>query len=141
MKNPHRVKKVNAEIILTLGGGAKPPLQSVLLVVARCPCPPVGFLGSCGDASPRTCSRKVPSGCYVYLFPPMAQSVYGVAEEGPQSHSPVHTPLHLCRKGTKEDVEKEVHRSGPARIGCRNYLESSHRASSPPSDLVPEHSA
>lgn len=40
--------------------------------------------------------------CYV------SQSVYGVAEEGPQSQSPVHTPSHHCRKGTKEDVEKEV---------------------------------
>lgn len=39
-----------------------------------------------------------------YVF----QSVYGVAEEGPQSQSPVHTPSHHCRKGTKEDVEKEV---------------------------------
>lgn len=37
-----------------------------------------------------------------------AQSVYGLAEEGTQSQSPIHTPLHHCRKGTKEDVEKEV---------------------------------
>ncbi|CAG09218.1 unnamed protein product, partial [Tetraodon nigroviridis] len=36
------------------------------------------------------------------------KSVYGVAEEGPQSQSPVHTPSHHCRKGTKEDVEKEI---------------------------------
>lgn len=38
----------------------------------------------------------------------MAQSVYGLVEEGTQSRSPVHTPSHHCRKGTKEDVEKEV---------------------------------
>lgn len=37
-----------------------------------------------------------------------AQSVYGVVEEGTQSQSPIHTPSHHCRKGTKEDVEKEV---------------------------------
>lgn len=36
------------------------------------------------------------------------QSVYGLAEEGTQSQSPIHTPSHHCRKGTKEDVEKEV---------------------------------
>ncbi len=34
--------------------------------------------------------------------------MYGVAEEGSQSQSPIHTPSHHCRKGTKEDVEKEV---------------------------------
>lgn len=38
----------------------------------------------------------------------MAQSVYGLVEEGTQSQSPIHTPSHHCRKGTKEDVEKEV---------------------------------
>lgn len=38
----------------------------------------------------------------------MSQSVYGLAEEGTQSQSPIHTPSHHCRKGTKEDVEKEV---------------------------------
>lgn len=38
----------------------------------------------------------------------VSQSVYGLTEEGPQSQSPVHTPSHHCRKGTKEDVEKEV---------------------------------
>uniref|UniRef100_A0A669BLX1 Regulator of G protein signaling 6 n=1 Tax=Oreochromis niloticus TaxID=8128 RepID=A0A669BLX1_ORENI len=36
------------------------------------------------------------------------KSVYGVIEEGTQSQSPIHTPSHHCRKGTKEDVEKEV---------------------------------
>uniref|UniRef100_A0A3Q3VI64 Uncharacterized protein n=1 Tax=Mola mola TaxID=94237 RepID=A0A3Q3VI64_MOLML len=36
------------------------------------------------------------------------KSVYGVAEEGAQSQSPIHTPSHHCRKGTKEDVEKEI---------------------------------
>uniref|UniRef100_A0A672FVR6 Regulator of G protein signaling 6 n=1 Tax=Salarias fasciatus TaxID=181472 RepID=A0A672FVR6_SALFA len=36
------------------------------------------------------------------------KSVYGVAEEGTQSQSPIHTPSHHCRKGTKEDVEKEI---------------------------------
>uniref|UniRef100_A0A3Q1APN7 Regulator of G protein signaling 6 n=1 Tax=Amphiprion ocellaris TaxID=80972 RepID=A0A3Q1APN7_AMPOC len=36
------------------------------------------------------------------------KSVYGLAEEGTQSQSPVQTPSHHCRKGTKEDVEKEV---------------------------------
>ncbi|KAK2856039.1 hypothetical protein Q5P01_004774 [Channa striata] len=36
------------------------------------------------------------------------KSVYGLAEEGAQSQSPVHTPSHHCRKGTKEDVEKEI---------------------------------
>uniref|UniRef100_A0AAQ4RKY4 Regulator of G protein signaling 6 n=1 Tax=Gasterosteus aculeatus aculeatus TaxID=481459 RepID=A0AAQ4RKY4_GASAC len=35
------------------------------------------------------------------------KSVYGLAEEATQSQSPVHTPLQLCRKGTKEDVKKE----------------------------------
>lgn len=43
-----------------------------------------------------------------HLFVPMVQTVYGVVEDGVQSQSPVHTSLHLCRKGTKEDVEKEV---------------------------------
>uniref|UniRef100_A0AAX7T9X7 Regulator of G protein signaling 6 n=1 Tax=Astatotilapia calliptera TaxID=8154 RepID=A0AAX7T9X7_ASTCA len=32
------------------------------------------------------------------------KSVYGVIEEGTQSQSPIHTPLHHCRKGTKEDL-------------------------------------
>ncbi|KAM3861192.1 regulator of G-protein signaling 6-like [Diretmus argenteus] len=36
------------------------------------------------------------------------KSVYGVAEEATQCQSPVHTPSHHCRKGTKEDVEKEI---------------------------------
>lgn len=52
---------------------------------------------------------------YLLYLPPllshhdqMVQSVYGVAEEGTQSQSPIHTPVHHCRKGTKEDVEKEV---------------------------------
>ncbi|XP_031586115.1 regulator of G-protein signaling 6 [Oreochromis aureus] len=36
------------------------------------------------------------------------KSVYGVIEEGTQSQSPIHTPSHHCRKGTKEDVEKEI---------------------------------
>ncbi|XP_034756411.1 regulator of G-protein signaling 6 isoform X1 [Etheostoma cragini] len=36
------------------------------------------------------------------------KSVYGLVEEGTKSRSPVHTPSHLCRKGTKEDVEKEI---------------------------------
>ncbi|KAM7395150.1 hypothetical protein PAMA_006753 [Pampus argenteus] len=36
------------------------------------------------------------------------KSVYGLAEEGTQSQSPKHTPSHHCRKGTKEDVEKEI---------------------------------
>uniref|UniRef100_A0A667Z0R3 Regulator of G protein signaling 6 n=1 Tax=Myripristis murdjan TaxID=586833 RepID=A0A667Z0R3_9TELE len=36
------------------------------------------------------------------------RSVYGLVEEGTQSHSPIHTPSHRCRKGTKEDVEKEI---------------------------------
>uniref|UniRef100_G3NZ41 Regulator of G protein signaling 6 n=1 Tax=Gasterosteus aculeatus aculeatus TaxID=481459 RepID=G3NZ41_GASAC len=36
------------------------------------------------------------------------KSVYGLAEEATQSQSPVHTPLQLCRKGTKEDVKKEI---------------------------------
>lgn len=34
--------------------------------------------------------------------------MYGLAEEGTQSQSPIHTPSHHYRKGTKEDVEKEV---------------------------------
>ncbi|XP_073348919.1 regulator of G-protein signaling 6 [Pagrus major] len=36
------------------------------------------------------------------------KSVYGLAEEGTQCQSPIHTPSHHCRKGTKEDVEKEI---------------------------------
>uniref|UniRef100_A0A673CLT7 Regulator of G protein signaling 6 n=1 Tax=Sphaeramia orbicularis TaxID=375764 RepID=A0A673CLT7_9TELE len=36
------------------------------------------------------------------------KSVYGLAEEGTQSQSPIHTPSHHSRKGTKEDVEKEI---------------------------------
>lgn len=49
----------------------------------------------------------------------VSQSVYGVSEEGPQSQSPVHTPLHHRRKGTKEDVEKEVPtRAAAASICC-----------------------
>uniref|UniRef100_A0A3Q3KER1 RGS domain-containing protein n=1 Tax=Monopterus albus TaxID=43700 RepID=A0A3Q3KER1_MONAL len=36
------------------------------------------------------------------------KSVYGLVEEGTQSQSPIHTPSHHCRKGTKEDVEKEI---------------------------------
>ncbi|KAM6915712.1 regulator of G-protein signaling 6-like [Xenentodon cancila] len=36
------------------------------------------------------------------------KSVYGLAEEGTQSHSPITTPSHHCRKGTKDDVEKEI---------------------------------
>ncbi|XP_019953217.1 regulator of G-protein signaling 6-like [Paralichthys olivaceus] len=36
------------------------------------------------------------------------KSVYGLAEEGTQAQSPIHTPSHLSRKGTKEDVEKEI---------------------------------
>ncbi|XP_061668189.1 regulator of G-protein signaling 6-like isoform X1 [Syngnathoides biaculeatus] len=36
------------------------------------------------------------------------KSVYGLAEEGTQSRSPIHTPSHPSRKGTKEDVEKEI---------------------------------
>uniref|UniRef100_A0A3Q2XIM9 Regulator of G protein signaling 6 n=1 Tax=Hippocampus comes TaxID=109280 RepID=A0A3Q2XIM9_HIPCM len=36
------------------------------------------------------------------------KSVYGLAEEGTQSRSPIHTPSHHSRKGTKEDVEKEI---------------------------------
>lgn len=40
--------------------------------------------------------------------PLTAQSVYGLVEEGTQCQSPIHTPSHHCRKGTKEDVEKEV---------------------------------
>ncbi|XP_072218686.1 regulator of G-protein signaling 6 [Leuresthes tenuis] len=36
------------------------------------------------------------------------KSVYGLAEEGTQCQSPVHIPLIHCRKGTKEDVEKEI---------------------------------
>ncbi|XP_055005619.1 regulator of G-protein signaling 6-like [Boleophthalmus pectinirostris] len=36
------------------------------------------------------------------------KSVYGLSEEGPQSQSPIHTPSHQSRKGTKEDVEKEI---------------------------------
>uniref|UniRef100_A0A668SC86 Regulator of G protein signaling 6 n=1 Tax=Oreochromis aureus TaxID=47969 RepID=A0A668SC86_OREAU len=39
---------------------------------------------------------------------PKISSVYGVIEEGTQSQSPIHTPSHHCRKGTKEDVEKEI---------------------------------
>uniref|UniRef100_A0A8K9XXL6 Regulator of G protein signaling 6 n=1 Tax=Oncorhynchus mykiss TaxID=8022 RepID=A0A8K9XXL6_ONCMY len=35
------------------------------------------------------------------------KSVYGLIEEG-QSQSPVHIPSQLARKGTKEDVEKEI---------------------------------
>eukprot|EP00064_Thunnus_orientalis_P005405 superscaffoldBa00000528_g5419 len=36
-------------------------------------------------------------------------SVYGLVEEGTQCQSPIHTPSHHCsRKGTKEDVEKEI---------------------------------
>uniref|UniRef100_A0AAZ3P7I1 Regulator of G-protein signaling 6 n=1 Tax=Oncorhynchus tshawytscha TaxID=74940 RepID=A0AAZ3P7I1_ONCTS len=35
------------------------------------------------------------------------KSVYGLIEEG-QSQSPVHRPSQLARKGTKEDVEKEI---------------------------------
>uniref|UniRef100_A0A8C6NKW0 Regulator of G protein signaling 6 n=1 Tax=Nothobranchius furzeri TaxID=105023 RepID=A0A8C6NKW0_NOTFU len=36
------------------------------------------------------------------------KSVYGVVEDGVQSQSPIHTTSHHCRKGTKEDVEKEI---------------------------------
>uniref|UniRef100_A0A665U5Z9 Regulator of G protein signaling 6 n=1 Tax=Echeneis naucrates TaxID=173247 RepID=A0A665U5Z9_ECHNA len=36
------------------------------------------------------------------------KSVYGVVEEGTQSQSPIHTPSQQYRKGTKEDVEKEI---------------------------------
>uniref|UniRef100_A0A671X152 Regulator of G protein signaling 6 n=1 Tax=Sparus aurata TaxID=8175 RepID=A0A671X152_SPAAU len=36
------------------------------------------------------------------------KSVYGLVEEGTQCQSPIHTPSHHCRKGTKEDVEKEI---------------------------------
>ncbi|PWA27576.1 hypothetical protein CCH79_00000524 [Gambusia affinis] len=36
------------------------------------------------------------------------KSVYSVVEEGRQSQSPIHTSLHHCRKGTKDDVEKEI---------------------------------
>uniref|UniRef100_A0AAV2KCU0 Regulator of G-protein signaling 6 n=1 Tax=Knipowitschia caucasica TaxID=637954 RepID=A0AAV2KCU0_KNICA len=36
------------------------------------------------------------------------KSVYGVCEEGPPSQSPIHTPALHSRKGTKEDVEKEI---------------------------------
>ncbi|XP_015260836.1 PREDICTED: regulator of G-protein signaling 6-like [Cyprinodon variegatus] len=36
------------------------------------------------------------------------KSVYGVVEEGTQSQSPIHSSFHHCRKGTKEDVEKEI---------------------------------
>ena len=39
---------------------------------------------------------------------PASQSVYGLAEEPTQVQSPVHGPLHNARKGTKEDLEKEV---------------------------------
>nr|XP_029500400.1 regulator of G-protein signaling 6-like [Oncorhynchus nerka] len=35
------------------------------------------------------------------------KSVYGLIEEG-RSQSPVHRPSQLARKGTKEDVEKEI---------------------------------
>ncbi|XP_034018714.1 regulator of G-protein signaling 6-like [Thalassophryne amazonica] len=35
-------------------------------------------------------------------------SVYGLADEGLQSQSPVHTPSFHGRKGTKNDVEKEI---------------------------------
>uniref|UniRef100_A0A3P8SGM7 Regulator of G protein signaling 6 n=1 Tax=Amphiprion percula TaxID=161767 RepID=A0A3P8SGM7_AMPPE len=45
------------------------------------------------------------------------KSVYGVAEEGTQSQSPVQTPSHHCRKGTKEDVEKEVN------VSSNQYME------------------
>ena len=58
------------------------------------------------------------------LLPPLRphhvqtdQSVYGLAEEGTQSQSPIHTPSHHCRKGTKEDVEKEV-KIGPNCVHC-----------------------
>uniref|UniRef100_A0A8C6V1M0 Regulator of G protein signaling 6 n=1 Tax=Neogobius melanostomus TaxID=47308 RepID=A0A8C6V1M0_9GOBI len=37
------------------------------------------------------------------------KSVYGLSEEGSQSQSPIHIPSHQGRKGTKEDVEKEIH--------------------------------
>lgn len=50
----------------------------------------------------------------------MAQSVYSVAEEGPQSQSPVHTPSHQCRKDTKEDVEKEVETRAAASVFVAN---------------------
>ncbi|XP_037837414.1 regulator of G-protein signaling 6-like isoform X2 [Kryptolebias marmoratus] len=36
------------------------------------------------------------------------KSVYGLVEDGTQSQSPIHTTSHHCRKGTKEDVEKEI---------------------------------
>uniref|UniRef100_A0A8C5A0A3 Regulator of G protein signaling 6 n=1 Tax=Gadus morhua TaxID=8049 RepID=A0A8C5A0A3_GADMO len=36
------------------------------------------------------------------------KSVYGLAEEPTQVQSPVHGPVHNARKGTKEDLEKEI---------------------------------
>lgn len=83
--------------------------------------------------------------CHVSCFscggPPTAQSVYSVAEEGPQSQSPVHTPLHQCRKDTKEDVEKEVETRAAAPGFVANAGPSPHTHSPPPSDLLPERPA
>lgn len=57
---------------------------------------------------PNVHGRKIISLLCLPPLPRHHQSVYGVAEEGAQSQSPIHTPSHHCRKGTKEDVEKEV---------------------------------
>lgn len=46
--------------------------------------------------------------------------MYSVTEEGPQSQSPVHTPSHQGRKGTKEDVEKEVETGAAASVFVAN---------------------
>lgn len=56
----------------------------------------------------QTLLRHFPLEKSAHLFVLMVQTVYGVVEDGVQSQSPVHTSLHHCRKGTKEDVEKEV---------------------------------
>uniref|UniRef100_A0A4W5RN24 Regulator of G protein signaling 6 n=1 Tax=Hucho hucho TaxID=62062 RepID=A0A4W5RN24_9TELE len=45
------------------------------------------------------------------------KSVYGLIDEG-QSQSPVHTPSQIARKGTKEDVEKEVLLCVLLDVGC-----------------------
>uniref|UniRef100_A0A8C2WRE5 Regulator of G protein signaling 6 n=1 Tax=Cyclopterus lumpus TaxID=8103 RepID=A0A8C2WRE5_CYCLU len=36
------------------------------------------------------------------------KSVYGLTEEGTPSQSPIRTPSHHCRKGTKEELQKEI---------------------------------
>uniref|UniRef100_A0A8C5B5Y1 Regulator of G protein signaling 6 n=1 Tax=Gadus morhua TaxID=8049 RepID=A0A8C5B5Y1_GADMO len=57
------------------------------------------------------------------------KSVYGLAEEPTQVQSPVHGPVHNARKGTKEDLEKEV----GARRGTRHTWGHLHPSIKEPS--------